>query len=392
MSSEVDLNALPLVGRSMLEHRMAIARLQVLWPLMCYHSVHRTIYGFAGNRSGPLGLDRKEMLRWWAGYSDRGVSGAVQSGVHQAWKIGLPELEKRLMEERLEWAAEGDTFFVESLRTAVGRGGVVHLQVPQGAQTRRYAVRATEGEAAVKPLKWHTLDQTIAMCRRIGVCREILLKPVLSRMYTDAAINSYAHDWGLSGPLMRNWLQSYDAGVGSASVAPIKLTGGMARWLRCWESQIRDLEHKDTRVSKGYWKELTGGCTENVRVGIASKRVDPSEGVMLAARYEAVKIAVMRHLDGTGRRRFNDQAGIAQGLLVSQQTLTNWKTDWARRRSMRPRVMTEAMASNLDAMERFVAELASRKDEHGSNKKPEIDGATKQATGSSEGRSQQAVE
>jgi hypothetical protein len=50
-------------------------------------------------------------------------------------------------------------------------------------------------DQGIKRFKGYGEEQTLDLARRIGVCREVLLQPILARRYTDAAVNAYAREW-----------------------------------------------------------------------------------------------------------------------------------------------------------------------------------------------------
>jgi len=349
----------PQLGRTTLSHRLALAKLQVLWPLMCCISITGSVYGFAERRATSLGLDRREMLRWWHEYKCRGVAGVIPSGVQAKWKLWLPELEPVLETERAEWRDAGDVFFCEELHRFLAFDELhkplrLVKEIASSWPTLLYAQDEPHG---IKPYKGFDREQTEHVARQIGIAREVLLLPVVPRRYTDAAINSYATDWCTSGATMRLWLDWYQVDLGYRSVMPSKLTAGQVDWLALVSDRLKALTKDDVRRNASYWNELTGSGLTRIGKGVADKRLSGDAENLARERYERVKLTLVQHLARTQRRRNNNQAGIAKALGVSEQTITNWKNDYARGQSLKPSLMTEGMASKLDDMEQVVRAL-----------------------------------
>lgn len=360
MSDANRLPSAPQLGRTALGHRFALAKLQVLWPLMCCIEINGTIYGFGEHRASSLGLDRKEMLRWWHEYKLRGIAGAIPSGVQAKWKLCLPQLESRLEEERGLWRDAGDVLFETALDEAMNQGNLnQRLKVPKEIKQLwpHLCYSQVEDRERVTAAAGMSMEETNQLVDRIGLCREILIKPLLMRLYTDSAINEYGKAWGSSGATIRLWLDWYKPALGARSLNPSRLTSGQVDWLNKVERNVLDLQVNDVRPKKAYWASLVGLKLKPLASGVASKRIGGDEQSMAATRYEHVKLAVVQHLAGIKQRRNNDQAGLAKALGISEQTLTNWKNDFTNGRSLKPAVITAGMVLGLDQMESVVTTL-----------------------------------
>ncbi len=196
-----------LLGRNEIGDRMAVAKLQVLWPLICA----QLVYGLLKRRAEALGLDFKEVQRWWGRYSHDGVAGCVTSGVQQHWKANLHPLESVLAEEREEWKAAQDTSFVDALAEMRSSGSLGPLRRPEGAERLPYAVLPEPGkdDSGVRRVAGLTQAETDERARVIARARFIVISPLLGSVPTDAALEMYAHSHGTCGASLRNWLASY---------------------------------------------------------------------------------------------------------------------------------------------------------------------------------------
>lgn len=338
-----------------------MAKLQVLWPLMCCFQASGSVYGFGAARAESLGLDRKEMLRWWHEYKCSGVAGVIPSGVQARWKQWLPELENRLSAERQSWRQAGNDTFDRALMGELrcAEQGQ-YLPVSQEAMRVWQDLRSEEEAAqGIRPHQGHGSEQAQKIAERIGICREILLEPIVSRRYTDRAINAYAEDWATSGPTMRLWLDWYKPELGWKSVVPSRLTEGQINWLKSVEAAVKALRESDGRPRCWYWNDLVGTSVRPMASGVASRRLEGAEARDAKTRYEAVTRRLVEYLAATNRRRNNNQAGIAKALGVSEQTITNWKNKFAAGESLAPQTITEAMAAKIATMEEVVARLVA---------------------------------
>lgn len=340
-------------------HRFTLARLQALWPVMCYAASHG-IYGFAAYRATSLGLDHQEFARWWEMYQKGGVGALIPQAVQPKWRLDLEALEKRLAIEMSEWAAAGDHAFSMAVQEALRLGSMGPLTIPAEA-VRAYANwKLTDVEEAHRPrYRGTTTAQADDLVQRMGICREILLQPIVNRAYTDEAVEAYARDWGVSGSTMRRtWLDPYDPLLGAASAAPARLTTALIEWLEQFEVRVLALRVCDTRPQRHYWKALTGADAAGTRAGVASKHLSGPAAEPLIVRYTAVKIEVVKYLCLPDGRRKMSLAAIARALRVSDQTLQNWRSAWLAGESMRPKVFSAAMAEGLDNAEAVVRQLA----------------------------------
>jgi hypothetical protein len=354
---EIQLPTSPQLGLSEATHRLALAKLQVLWPMMVRFDITGTVYGHAEPRADKFGLDRREMLRWWADYKARGVLGSVPSGIQAKWKQWLPQLEPMLLQERKEWLEAKDTFFCDELRRVMASGRLGQRLTIGAALRQAWPSLAYDQEPRGTPAHGALgKQQASEVGLRIGVCREILLAPICSRRYTDAALNEYASDWWTSGATMRVWLDWYRAPLGARSVMPARLTSSQVEWLELVEEKVLALRSNDTRPQSSYWKALLGHGIPALAPGVASKALSGHEADVSSQRYESVRRRLMRYLAGTGRNRNNDLAGIAKAMEVSPQTITNWRNEWNMGK-ISPFRVTQSMAVKLDAMEAVMAAL-----------------------------------
>ncbi len=194
-----------LLGRNEVGDRMAVAKLQVLWPLICA----QLVYGLLKRRAESLGLDLKEVQRWWGDYSKRGVAGCVTSGVQLHWKANLAPLERVLAEEVAAWKAANDTAFVDAMAEMRASGDLGPLKRPEGANKLPYALMPVAAEGEVRCVAGLSQEESQEKAMFVARARLAVIRPLLSSVSTDLALEQYAHDMGTSGASVRNWIASY---------------------------------------------------------------------------------------------------------------------------------------------------------------------------------------
>ncbi len=253
-----------LLGRDEFDRRLAMARAQVIWPLAVRRHLKGTIYGHAQVRADELGLAKREVLRWWDSYQYKGLMGVLPAGEmppesRKRWECTLATLEDKLQAERTNWAKQGDRFFVEALRGVVGTGGLrAYLPISQDCERHWRGVLETKSERPPAAHADHDQTSTIDMAQRTGVCREILVAPLVDRAFRDWALEAYAQAWGTTGPTLRSWLNKYDRDQGAKSLTPERLYRPHIAWLQANEPSILALRDQDTRPSAEYWPGLMG--------------------------------------------------------------------------------------------------------------------------------------
>jgi len=253
-----------LLGRDEFDRRLAVARAQVIWPLAIRRHLKGTIYGHAQVRADELGLAKREVLRWWDSYQYRGLMGVVPAGdmpteSRKRWECTLATLESKLQGERTTWAKGGDTFFAEALRGVVATGGLrTYLPISEECERHWRGVIETKIDRPPAAHADHDQAGTIDMAQRTGVCREILVAPLVGRAFRDWALEAYAQAWGTTGPTVRSWLKKYDPVQGAESLTPERLYRPHIAWLQAQEPHILALRDHDTRPSAAYWPGLMG--------------------------------------------------------------------------------------------------------------------------------------
>ena len=219
------------LGRNDFGGRMALAKLQVLWPLICA----QLVYGLLKRRAEALDLDFKEVQRWWGGYSRDGVAGCATSGVSAYWKSNLPPLERALSAELEKWKAAGDTTFTDAMSEVYRTGDLGKLKLPLNARDLPYAAPFVPGDAqgGIRVVAGQSDEVTQAEAMQVARARFDVIEPLLTSIPTDRELEDYAHGHGTSGASVRNWLARFSKTKQLESLMPNRVY----RWHVGWAQE-----------------------------------------------------------------------------------------------------------------------------------------------------------
>ncbi len=214
--------------------RLAVAKLQVLWPLICA----QLVYGLLKRRAEALELDFKEVQRWWGSYSRQGVAGCVTSGVQAQWKANLPRLESLLAAELAVWKEGNDTSFADAMAEMRASGSRGPLRRPDGAEKFPYAVMKATEEGAVRRMAGLSQEESEEKARTVARARMALIRPLLASAPTDEELENYAHSFGTSGASLRNWLERYWKTKSIESLMPQRVSAEQIRLAESVTAQL----------------------------------------------------------------------------------------------------------------------------------------------------------
>jgi hypothetical protein len=135
-------------------------------------------------------------------------------------------------------------------------------------------------------------QQSLSLEERIGLCRHILVEPLVPKRFNDAALESYAGAWGTAGATLRHWLSNHDPANGPESLAPSRVYRTHVEWLAHYEARILALQHDDSRQRAPYWSGLMGESTRSPfppprSEGLPPDTAVPAPGEDIAEHYLA---------------------------------------------------------------------------------------------------------
>ena len=333
---------------------MAVAKLQVLWPLICA----QLVYGLLKRRAEALELDFKEVQRWWGGYSHGGVAGCVTSGVQARWKANLPRLELLLATELAAWKSVNDTAFTDAMAEMRASGSRGPLKRPEGAEKLPYAVMPEPATGEVRRIGGLSQEQSDEKARVVARARMALIRPLLSSVPTDAELENYAHSHGTSGASLRNWLESYWRTKSIDSLMPKRVSAKQTALAESVAAQLGTAMDDDEPV------EQVGLPTRGAHEEIAAR--EPKRKARDAVAQEigrlrrvAVEQVYLRRGDAEGDHWFEEGGEKAMAWYAALKTerpesLRMWCRSYEKAVRAELRKFTEAGSKELASAWRLI--------------------------------------